>query len=144
MNRKIILIILCLILCVITALRLIPHEKLSLNSESVSDITISGTAGTVTVVSTTAVKYLIKMINNISLYESDLDTLQSSPENIIRIKMNDDSEVRIDNSGIYSLVSVVKMNNERLMILSGEVYRMNWLTIDGLWFAAKLMNVFCS
>ncbi|MGN0180249.1 MAG: hypothetical protein ACI4DY_12580 [Monoglobaceae bacterium] len=58
--------------------------------------------------------------------------------------MNDDSEVRIDNSGIYSLVSVVKMNDERLMILSGKVYRMNRLTIDGLWFAAKLMNVFCS
>ncbi|MGN0180248.1 MAG: hypothetical protein ACI4DY_12575 [Monoglobaceae bacterium] len=67
MNRKIILIILCSILCVVTALRLIPHENLSLNSESVSDITISGKAGTVTVVSTVAVKYLIKMINNISL-----------------------------------------------------------------------------
>lgn len=139
---KKILIIICLIICIDMVLRMIPHENLSLNSQNVSEITISGSVGNITIVNTMAVKYLIKMINNISLYDSDLDVLQSSPDNSIRIKTDDNNEVRIYSSGIYALILETQIDNGRPSIISGELYRMRWFTIDYIWVVAKLMNIF--
>ncbi len=138
--KKILIIVIFFIVAGVAIPELIPHEHLSIMYHDVERIDICTENKRVEITDAKAIGKLVKGINRVRLYQSDLESLQSSPEKFIEIYRKDGSQISIRNVGIYSdITDKQKVFEEKPKIINADLYITSFFMVDYVYLIARLL-----
>ena len=121
---------------------LIPHSHLNVNKDIVKSITTYSIDGNVvSLEKTSEIRILTFFINHVKFFDSDLPSLQSSPEKCIIIECEDGKEYQISNSGAYFLIASTQILDGNISFVEdGKIYMSDLFVIDRLYFVSSCLK----
>lgn len=115
-------------------------SPINIEFKEVQKISISCSNNEITTEKTYAIWIISQFLKINPFFESDINQLQSSPENFITLWLKDGTSIDISSVGIYSLVTHQMKTEDGIEMLNGKVYITSFFMTNLIYYLTQMVT----